>query len=93
MKTNQQRMALMEQILQRAFQPQLLKITDDSAKHAGHAGAQSGLGHFSLDIHAQAFTGRSSVEIHRLIYQALGDLMQTDIHALCICAKGLDADE
>ncbi len=73
--------------LQEALQPQHLDITDDSAAHAGHAGAmQSGGGHFSAFIVAEAFTGKSLVQRHRMVYQALGELMRTEIHALAIKA-------
>lgn len=64
--------------------PTLLEIEDDSAKHHGHAGAQTGHGHFNVRIHAAQFASLSPIARHRLIYQALGDLMQTDIHALGI---------
>ncbi len=78
--------------LQSALQPERLDIVDDSAAHAGHAGAlQSGGGHFSAYIVADAFAGKSAVQRHQLVYKALGELMQTDIHALAI--KALAPDE
>lgn len=78
--------------LQSALQPERLDIVDDSAAHAGHAGAlQSGGGHFSAYIVAVAFAGKSAVQRHQLVYKALGELMQTDIHALAI--KALAPDE
>ncbi|MGY6214736.1 BolA family protein [Methylolobus aquaticus] len=68
--------------LEKALEPLHLELFDDSAAHAGHAGArQSGGGHFSAIIVAEPFAGQSLVARHRLVYQALGDLMQTDIHA------------
>lgn len=75
-----------EQIIERlqSLNPNQLSVIDDSAKHIGHAGAQTGMGHFTLNIAASSFKGKSDISIHRLIYQALGDLMQTDIHALSI---------
>lgn len=78
--------------LQSALQPERLDIVDESAAHAGHAGAlQSGGGHFSAYIVADAFAGKSAVQRHQLVYKALGELMQTDIHALAI--KALAPDE
>ena len=74
-------------ILQEALTPVQLEIVDDSAAHAGHAGAmQSGGGHFSAFIVAEAFDGKTQVQRHQMVYRALGDLMRTDIHALIIKA-------
>ena len=69
-----------------ALQPTLLEIRDDSAKHAGHAGAREG-GHFHVLIAARAFEGASAVERHRMVYAAAADLMGRDIHALSIDAR------
>lgn len=66
--------------------PQQLEILDQSAQHAGHAGARSGGGHFQLTLVSQAFAGQSAIARHRLVYQALGDLMSNKIHALSITA-------
>lgn len=68
------------------LQPESLDIIDDSAKHAGHAGAASGGGHYQLTIVSKQFAGKPQVARHRLIYQALGDMMQRQIHALSITA-------
>jgi BolA protein len=68
------------------FAPSHLQVKDQSHLHAGHAGARDGMGHFEVTIVADAFEGRSRIERHRLIYAALGALMQTDIHALKINA-------
>ncbi len=68
------------------LQPESLDILDDSAKHAGHAGAASGGGHYQLTIVSNAFAGKPQLARHRLIYQALGDMMQRQIHALSIAA-------
>ena len=73
-----------------ALQPQLVKIVDESHRHAGHAGARDGRGHFRLFIVSSRFAGLKQVQRHRLVYQALGDLMQTDIHALAIEARAPD---
>jgi BolA family transcriptional regulator, general stress-responsive regulator len=69
-----------------SLQPESIDIVDDSAKHAGHAGAASGGGHYQLTIVSQRFAGKTQVARHRLIYQTLGDLMQRQIHALSIAA-------
>jgi BolA family transcriptional regulator, general stress-responsive regulator len=69
-----------------SLNPSFLDVIDDSAKHRGHAGAASGLGHFNVVIYTDAFVGLSPLARHRLVYQALGDLMRTDIHALGIQA-------
>lgn len=68
-----------------ALAPEHMEIVDESALHAGHAGAKSG-GHYQLTIIAAVFTGQNMVARHRTIYQALGDLMTTHIHALSITA-------
>lgn len=73
--------------LQQAFAPQELLLEDESHLHAGHAGAATGRGHFRLRIVAAAFEGQSAVARHRQVYAALGEMMQTDIHALAITAR------
>ena len=69
-----------------AFTPEQLDIIDESHLHAGHAGARSGGGHFAVTIVSAAFAGHNLLARHRLVYDALGDAMQTDIHALSIKA-------
>jgi len=76
----------MRRRLEQALVPENLEIVDDSAQHVGHAGAQGGGGHYTVTIVSPAFNGRAAVERHRLVYQALGDLMGRDIHALSINA-------
>ncbi|MGE0385444.1 MAG: BolA family protein [Gammaproteobacteria bacterium] len=76
--------------LQRALAPAALEITDESHLHAGHAGARSGRGHFRVRIVSAHFAGQTPVQRHRAVYAALGDLMQTDIHALAIAASTPD---
>jgi BolA family transcriptional regulator, general stress-responsive regulator len=66
--------------------PVALEIRDDSAKHAGHAGAKSG-GHYAVSIVAARFAGLSTMQRHRLVYDAVGDLVQQRIHALSISAR------
>jgi BolA protein len=74
-------------VLAAAFAPQRLVIEDESHLHAGHAGAATGRGHFKVEIVAGAFAGQPMVARHRQVYAALGELMQTDIHALSIQAR------
>jgi BolA protein len=69
-----------------ALAPQTLDIADESALHAGHEGAKGGGGHYALTIVSPKFDGQSTVARHRMIYVALGDLMQREIHALSIRA-------
>lgn len=69
-----------------ALDPQRLEIIDDSAKHAGHEGAKSGGGHYRLAIVSARFAGKGTLERHRLIYDALGNMMRREIHALSIKA-------
>lgn len=67
--------------------PESLEVFDDSADHAGHAGArESGGGHFQVVIVAQAFSGRNRVERHRMVYDSVRDLIPHAIHALAINA-------
>jgi BolA protein len=70
--------------------PLRLEILDESAQHAGHAGAQGGGGHYRLTLVSAAFAGQNAVSRHRLIYQVLGDLMSNRIHALAITALAPD---
>jgi BolA protein len=76
----------LEARLRAALQPTTLEITDDSHQHAGHAGAADGRGHFTVLIIAERFTGVPVVRRHRLVYEAVGDMMTSDIHALSIQA-------
>jgi len=81
---NEQRIKQIRASLSAALKPVELEITDESHKHAGHAGAKSGKGHFHVRIISEQFRDLSLVGRHRLIYTAIGDLMETDIHALSI---------
>lgn len=67
--------------------PVRLEIVDESHKHAGHAGARSGGGHFLLQIISVEFEGKNKMNRHRMIYSALAEMMERDIHALTIDAK------
>ncbi len=73
--------------LEQDLQPTELAISDDSHRHVGHAGARDGRGHFSIRIISSSFDGLTPLARHRAVYAALGDLMQTDIHALAIDAR------
>lgn len=75
--------------LAEAFDPVSLEVIDDSAHHAGHAGAASGGGHFRVRIVSAAFGGRSRIESHRMVYAALGELLAREIHALSIDAASV----
>ena len=76
--------------LQAALQPSSLEVLDDSHKHAGHEGARDGRGHFTVRIISDAFIGKAPLARHRAVYAALGEMMQTDIHALAIEARTPD---
>ena len=73
-----------------SLDPITLDIRDQSDLHAGHAGAQGGGGHFQMIIVSPQFSGRRTMERHRMVYDALGSLMQREIHALSITAKTPD---
>jgi BolA protein len=81
------RVDLIRSRLNAALAPEVLDIEDESHRHAGHAGARDGRGHFRVRIVSTAFVRKSALARHRLVYAALGDLMQSDIHALAIDAR------
>ena len=85
-----ERVALIRSRLEAAFDPEELEVVDDSHRHAGHAGARDGRGHFQVRIRSRRFAGKRTVERHRLVYAALGSLMQTDIHALGLVVESPD---
>lgn len=70
--------------LRGAFAPQHLEIADESARHAGHAGAAGGGGHYRVILVADAFRGHDLLARQRLVYAALGDAMRARIHALAL---------
>lgn len=78
----------LERLTQRlqALEPTRLEVRDDSHHHAGHAGAADGRGHFSVLIVSKRFAGLRQLQRHRQVYEAVGELMATDIHALSIHA-------
>lgn len=67
-----------------ALEPDHLEVVDDSHRHAGHAGAADGRGHFTVLVVSKQFAGLKTLRRHRLVYEAVGDMMITDIHALSI---------
>ena len=73
-------------LLTEALAPSLLELSDDSALHAGHAGAASGGGHYTVKIVSPRFEGLRLVMRHRLVYDSVHDMMHTEIHALAITA-------
>ena len=84
--TTAERVEKIRQALTARLAPVELVIRDDSAAHAGHAGAREG-GHFSVVVVSEQFAGRSRMQRHQLVYAAVADLMRTDIHALSIEAR------
>ncbi|NOR71154.1 MAG: BolA/IbaG family iron-sulfur metabolism protein [Methylomarinum sp.] len=77
---------LIKQKLNEAIKPEIIELIDDSAAHAGHAGAKGGAGHYNVTIVAEVFEGKTLVQRHQLVYQALADQMKNEIHALGINA-------
>lgn len=85
-----ERIEMIRERLTSSLQPTALDIIDESAKHAGHAGAASGGGHFIVNIVATAFRDKTLIQRHRLVYDAVDDIMHREIHALSIQAKTPD---
>ena len=81
-----ERIDMIRERLTAALSPEQLDIVDESHKHAGHPGARSGGGLFLVTIVSKAFEGQNPLKRHRMVYDALGDAMTTDIHALSIKA-------
>ena len=86
------RVTRIERLLTAAFEPVHLLVKDQSHLHAGHAGARDGRGHYDVTIIAEAFAGKAPLARHRMIYEVLGTMMETDIHALRIDARAPEAD-
>lgn len=82
-----ERVEMIRERLTSCLQPTELDIVDESARHAGHAGAASGGGHFIVTIVASAFQDKTLIQRHRLVYDAVDDIMHREIHALSIQAK------
>jgi BolA protein len=87
---NARRIDRIQALLELAFEPESLDVEDDSHKHKGHAGAEGGLGHFNVSIVSTKFNGMKMLARHRAVYNALDDMMKTDIHALAIDAVASD---
>jgi len=85
--TREQRVPAIRAAIEAALAPTSLEIEDESHRHAGHAGAKDGRGHFRVDVVSAAFAGLSPIARHRAVYAAVGGLMDTDIHALSIRAR------
>ncbi|MCC5810346.1 MAG: BolA family transcriptional regulator [Ectothiorhodospiraceae bacterium] len=83
------RVRMIEERLRSAMAAEHLDVEDESHLHAGHAGARDGRGHFRVVVVSDAFAGKSPLQRHRLVYQAMGEAMETDIHALSIQALTL----
>ena len=81
-----ERVNTIEKFLTDAFAPSEILVKDQSHLHAGHAGAKEGKGHFDVKIVSEEFTGQSRINRHRMVYDALGSFMQSDVHALRINA-------
>lgn len=81
---SQQRIDEIRRRINTALTPTHLDIEDQSHLHVGHAGAAGGGGHFAITIRADALAGLPTLKKHRMIYDAVGDMMQSDIHALSI---------
>jgi BolA protein len=84
------RIATLRARLTEALSPVEIEIIDESARHAGHAGAASGGGHYILHIVSEAFADKNLIQRHRLVYDAVGDMMHSEIHALSIQARSPD---
>ncbi|MGI9200919.1 MAG: BolA family protein [Woeseiaceae bacterium] len=80
------RVKMIENRLVDAFSPSKILVKDQSHLHAGHAGAQDGKGHFDVMLVSSKFDGQSRINRHRMVYDALNSLMQSDVHALRINA-------
>ena len=83
----EQRVAAIRAALEAALSPESLSVEDDSHRHAGHAGAQDGRGHYNVEVVSATFVGLNPIARHRAVYAALGEMMTTDIHALAIKAR------
>nr|WP_231120437.1 BolA family protein [Lysobacter tabacisoli] len=86
----EERVGAIRAAIEAALAPAALEIEDESHRHAGHAGARDGRGHFRVDVVSAAFAGLNPIARHRAVYAAVGGLMETDIHALSIRARTPD---
>ncbi|MFN3842198.1 MAG: BolA family protein [Rehaibacterium terrae] len=86
----ERRVALIRAAIETALAPVALEVVDESHLHAGHEGARDGRGHFAVHVVSAAFAGLRPLARHRLVFEAVGELMRTDIHALSIRAQTPD---
>lgn len=84
MMTTEERIKTIHSRLTEALSPTRLQVIDESHLHIGHAAAKEGLGHFVVTIESPCFKGKITLEQHRMIYEAVGDLMPNEVHALRI---------
>ena len=84
--TSEPRDQVIERLLREALAPEEIQVKDQSHLHAGHAGARDGKGHFDVTIVSGRFDGKSRIARHRLVYDALGAYLDSDVHALRIRA-------
>lgn len=87
------RVEMIRALLVKHLSPVILDIVDDSHHHAGHPGAAAGGGHFSVSIVSEQFRDKSMIERHRMVYQAVSELMPAEIHALSIKASSPDENQ
>lgn len=82
----EQRKEAIRQRIEEALNPEQLVVEDEGHLHVGHEGARDGRGHFRVFVVAESFDGLTMIQRHRKIYEAMGELMNSDIHALSIDA-------
>lgn len=80
------RIAEIRSRLEQALSPEHIEITDNSHQHQGHAGTASGAGHYSVTVISKKFSDQNTIQRHRMVYSAIGDMIPTEIHALSITA-------
>lgn len=85
--SREQRVQAIRAAIEAALAPLSLQVEDDSARHAGHPGARDGRGHFNVEVVSEAFRGLAPLSRHRRVYDAVGTMMESDIHALSIVAR------
>ena len=85
---NTTRIELMHRLLSEALEPTSCEIIDEGHLHIGHEGARGGRGHYRIRIASPRFSGLTRIAQHRLVYDALADLMVDEIHAVCVEVVG-----
>lgn len=92
---NEERMEEIKRRIQATLDVQEINVKDESHLHVGHAGAKDGRGHFSIEVVSPDFAGMSKIQRHKKIYEAMGELMASDIHALrmrLVESRGADVE-